>query len=137
MSHTMSKVGASGFSVKHGLPASAIAADVVAVEARRRDVHHRVDVGVPDDLHSVGAGVLDRPVDARDPLDAGRIRVGRRNDAHQPVVGEEAQRRRVRLRDRPAADDSEPKWVAHAFRENDGASLDSPCSASIGSRRSP
>ena len=73
--------------------------DVLAVEARRRDVDDRVDVRVLDHRAPVGAGVLDRAVDLRDLLDSRRVGIGGRNDAHDPVVRQETQRGRVRTRD--------------------------------------
>ena len=114
--------------------------DVVAVEAGRRDVHDRVDVGVVDHRVPVGAGVLDR-------------RRGSARPARRPSgSGSAAASTRTRpssVRKRSAAACAcaiEPHPTSpsrsgsrHGVREPRklGAASDSPCSASIGSRRSP
>ena len=62
--------------------------------------------------------------DLHDALDAGGIGIGRGGHAHEPVVGEEPQRGRVRLRDRAAADQAEPQRLPGsltAAREKLGA----------------
>ena len=141
MSRTTSNVGASGFSVKHGLPARATAATYSR--------WNRVGVMFTTASTS-GLSMTERqsvpvcstaPTMRHDALDAGQVGIRRGGDAHEPVVGEEAQRGRVRLRDRAAPDQTEPQRLpglgAHGVREKLGAASDSPCNASSGSRRSP
>ena len=137
MSSTTSKVGRQRLLGEARLARARDRGHVVAVEARGRDVHDRVDLVVFDHRVPVGAGVLDAAEDLRDPVDALGIGIGRRGDPHEPVVGEEPQRRRVRLRDRAAPDQPEPQRLTHELREKLGAAFDGPCSASIGSWRSP
>ena len=111
--------------------------DVVAVEPGRRDVDDRIDLGVVDHREAIIAGVLDAAQDLDDACNSGGIRIGGRGHSHEPVVRQESQRRRVRLRDRAAADDAEPERIAHEVGEKLGAVSDWPCNASNGSRRSP
>ena len=69
--------------------------------------------GFVDHLVTVGAAVLDIADDGHEAIDAARVGIGRRDAAHEAVVGEEPDRDGVRLRDRAAADHAEPQRLAH------------------------